>query len=51
MVRTDSPTGGGDVKNKAPKALDLRSVYAVTLIVLVALAVVIWIAAMPLYSH
>jgi hypothetical protein len=41
--------GGEAMKNKAPKALDLRPVYAVTVIVLIALAVLIWIVATPLY--
>jgi hypothetical protein len=37
------------MNNKAPKALDLRPVYAVTVIVLIALAVLVWIVATPLY--
>ena len=41
--------GGEAMKNKAPKALDLRPVYAVTVLVLIALAVLIWIVATPLY--
>ncbi len=39
------------MKDKAPKPLDLGPVYAMTVIVLIALAVLIWIAAKPLSSY
>jgi hypothetical protein len=34
--------------NQTSKPLDLRSVYAVMVIILIALGVLMWIAAMPL---
>ena len=39
------------MKDKAPKPLDLRPAYAMTVIVLIALAVLIWIAVRPLHSY
>jgi hypothetical protein len=39
------------MRNMAPNRLDLRSAYALTVIVLVVLGVLIWIAAKPLSSY
>ena len=38
------------MKNKAPERIDLWPAYGLTVIVLVVLAVLIWIAAKPLGS-
>jgi hypothetical protein len=38
------------MQNNAPKRLDLRMVYGVTLIVLVALAVLLWLGAQPMFN-
>jgi hypothetical protein len=39
------------MKNTSPKQLDLWPVYAVTVIVLVALALLIWILATPICHY
>jgi len=39
------------MKNQAPKRIDLLPAFGMTVVVLVALAVLIWIAAKPLSSY
>jgi hypothetical protein len=43
--------GGEERINRKPlKPLDLRSVYVVSLIVLIAVGVLVWIASLPLFT-
>jgi hypothetical protein len=42
---------GGKMNDRTPNQLNLPSVYAVTVIGLIVIAVVVWIALMPLYSN
>ena len=43
--------GGEERINREPlKPLDLRSVYVVSLIVLIAVGVLVWIASLPLFT-
>jgi hypothetical protein len=43
--------GGDERINRKPlKPLDLRSVYVVSLIVLIAVGVLVWIASLPLFT-
>ena len=46
----DAPLEAQTMKNKAPERIDLWPAYGLTVIVLVVLAVLIWIAAKPLGS-
>jgi hypothetical protein len=55
MMRSSLPRAGehgGDKRlNRQPlKQLDLRSVYVVNVIVLIAVGVLVWIASLPLFT-
>ena len=50
LARAREHGGEERMRRKPLKQLDLRSVYVVSLIVLIAVGVIVWIASLPLFT-
>jgi hypothetical protein len=50
LLRADEHGGEERMNRKPLKPLDLRSVYVVSVIVLIAVGLLVWIASLPLFT-